>query len=386
MKIYLFSHDGSRNHGCEAIVRSTVKMLPNQKIHLVSSRPMEDREYVLQSICAIENKATPNKLSISFLSAYLKLKLLHNPTPMDDYVLIKALMSVIQNADVAMAIGGDVYCYGGERTQASRHSIAKRRAKKTVYWGCSIEPALLERPEIAADIARFDLITARESISYEALKKVNPNTILVADPAFQLNKVELPLPEGFVVGNTVGINVSPLAMKSGNLVYENYSKLIAHIIQTTDMQIMLTPHVVWKGNNDLDVLTKLYDEYCDTGRVILLGDHNCEELKGFISRCRFFVGARTHATIAAYSTCVPTLVSGYSVKARGIARDIFGTEENYVIPVQGMQSEDDLAQAFDWLVENEDSIRGHLEAFMPEYCQRSLVAAEAVCALFEDKT
>ena len=61
--------------------------------------------------------------------------------------------------------------------------------------------------------------------------------------------------------------------------------------------------------------------YKSTGRVMLVQDCNCEELKGYISRCRFFIGARTHATIAAYSSQVPTLVVGYSVKAKGIAKD-----------------------------------------------------------------
>lgn len=55
-----------------------------------------------------------------------------------------------------------------------------------------------------------------------------------------------------------------------------------------------------------------------------------------------FIGARTHATIAAYSSLVPTLVVGYSVKARGIARDLFGTEKNYVLPVQLLRKEEDL--------------------------------------------
>ena len=81
------------------------------------------------------------------------------------------------------------------------------------------------------------------------------------------------------------------------------------------------------GNNDLEVLAQLYDEFKDNDRIMLIGDHNCMELKGYIARCRFFVGARTHATIAAYSSCVPTLVLGYSVKSRGIARDLFGNEE-----------------------------------------------------------
>lgn len=80
--------------------------------------------------------------------------------------------------------------------------------------------------------------------------------------------------------------------------------------------------------------------------MLEIADATCEELKGFISRCRLFVGARTHATIAAYSTCVPTLVAGYSVKARGIAKDLFGSEENYVLPVQSLKNKDDLVKGF----------------------------------------
>ncbi len=53
---------------------------------------------------------------------------------------------------------------------------------------------------------------------------------------------------------------------------------------------------------------------------------------------------RTHATIAAYSTGVPTLVVGYSVKARGIARDLFGTEDGYVLPVQQLKESDELTK------------------------------------------
>ena len=55
-----------------------------------------------------------------------------------------------------------------------------------------------------------------------------------------------------------------------------------------------------------------------------------------------FIGARTHSTIAAYSSGVPTLVVGYSVKAKGIAKDLFGTEENYVLPVQALKEENNL--------------------------------------------
>lgn len=154
---------------------------------------------------------------------------------------------------------------------------------------------------------------------------------------------------------------------------ENYFCLIRYIIEQTDMQVALIPHVVWSHNDDRKPLLALYEQFQDTGRVIMVDAEaklNAEELKYIISKCRFLVAARTHASIAAYSTQVPTLVVGYSVKARGIARDIFGTEDNYVLPVQAMTQPEELTNAFQWLMEHENVIREHYQLFMPEYISR----------------
>ena len=75
---------------------------------------------------------------------------------------------------------------------------------------------------------------------------------------------------------------------------------------------------------------------------------------------------------------VPTLAVGYSVKARGIARDIFGSEENMVIPVQSLEHENDLINAFKYIQENEESIRKHLQNFMPSYIGKAWQAGEEV--------
>lgn len=85
------------------------------------------------------------------------------------------------------------------------------------------------------------------------------------------------------------------------------------------------------------------------------------QLKDCIARCSFFIGARTHATIAAYSSCVPTLAVGYSVKAKGIATDLFGTEKNYVLPVQEIHSETDLAKTSRYLFDHGPIISEHLK-------------------------
>ena len=205
--------------------------------------------------------------------------------------------------------------------------------------------------------------------------------------AVQLMAKELPLPEGFALGNTVGINVSPMIQdneKKSGVTMENYKELISFIIQNTDMQIALIPHVVWERNDDRGPVHELYRAFADTGRVAEIGDGGCEELKGFIGRCRFFVGARTHATIAAYSMGVPTLVVGYSVKARGIARDLFGTEENYVLPVQSLEKKDDLTKGFRWLLSHEKEVREKLGEVMPGYKKRALETGKEVDRLWDE--
>ena len=143
----------------------------------------------------------------------------------------------------------------------------------------------------------------------------------------------------------------------------------------------MIPHVVWDNNDDREVLKQLYEEFKDTGRLVLVDDFNCMQLKGYIARCRMFIGARTHATIAAYSSCVPTLVLGYSVKSRGIAKDLFGTDKNYVISVQGMKDTNLLSEGFLWLLENEKSIKSHLHSMMPDYVNRVYNAGTLVKAL-----
>ena len=55
--------------------------------------------------------------------------------------------------------------------------------------------------------------------------------------------------------------------------------------------------------------------------------YNAPETKWIISKMKFFAGARTHSTIAALSSYVPTLSFAYSIKAKGINKDIFGHED-----------------------------------------------------------
>ncbi len=379
--INLYLHPGSDNHGCEAIVRSTVDIL-NQECCLYSFNADVDARYGVDKICKLKDDIhIPYKRnSLEWFLSSLQIKLTGK---LDLAVKFqrKQLLSEIKSSDVCLSIGGDNYCYPGTEILAAVNRNIKKKGAKTVLWGCSVEPSLLEQPDFAEDIRSFDLITARESISFEALSKVNPNTIQVADPAFTLKTDFLPLPEKWVEGNMVGINASPLILDSGkdaNTVYAAYKMLIQYILDNTDCSVVLVPHVVVETNNDMKPLTRLYNDFIDTDRVILLGDYNCNQLKGFIARCRFFIGARTHSTIAAYSSGVPTLVLGYSVKSRGIAKDLFGTYENYVLPVQSLNDPRELTKHFIWIMEHEEEIKEHLNNILPEYVSKAYVGKSAL--------
>ncbi len=387
-KIILYGHDGSANHGCEALVRTTAELLKNKsnEVMLISYRPEEDIRYGIDKLCQVKKRGDQaNKLhkDIDFFRAYYQLKVKHDYGPMDD--LAEAQATGGEPGDIAVAIGGDSYCYGRwSDPLIHQFKIWKQLRMKTVLWGCSIEPELLEAPNMLAHFQAFDLITARESISYEALKRINPNTILVADSAFLLDEVRLPMPAGFEDKETVGINVSPLVEEREarpGIVRRSFEYLIESILKDTHYHVLLIPHVVWNSSDDRTVLRELLAKYQHSGRIAMVEDHNCRELKGYISRCRFFIGARTHATIAAYSTGVPTLVLGYSTKSRGIAKDLFGTYENYVLPTQELRDEMELTEKWNWLRDHEEACRSQLQRTLPDYIQRVYQGKRAVAKL-----
>lgn len=361
--IFLYGHNGSGNHGCEAIVRGTHEILFNLyssvDITLATGSIQEDNKYGLNNIVnLIDEKNSTPKFSLPYIRAYLSLKLFKNDIYSEELRYRKTFNHVSEEA-IAFSIGGDNYCYPGYQRFMMIHNMLKRRSIKTVLWGCSVEPSKIDE-EMQRDLCKYDLIVARESITYETLKQIGANVFLFPDPAFQLKEIRKKLPENFLENNTVGINISPMIINNETqkgMTFENYKKLMQHIIDNTSMNIVLVPHVIWEDNNDDRVpLKELYNLFKSSNRVCLLNDMSCEELKGYISRCKFFIGARTHSTIAAYSTGVPTLVVGYSVKAKGIAKDIFGTYDNYVIPVQNLDNDNMLVEGFKFLVKNESKI------------------------------
>ena len=375
MKFYM--HAGSLNHGCEAIVRSTALMTDDHVI-LYSEHPEEDRSVGLNEICDVQVQGgSRSKKNPVFVLMKAVEVLLRKSAPKHWY----AYHNVVDGAkpgDLFVSIGGDNYCYGANPYLMYLNKALNKRGARTGLWGCSIEPETLKDPKLVEDMKRYSFISARETITYDALKTAGLTNIhLYPDPAFTLPTEECPLPDCVREGKAVGINLSPLVQKldsTGSLVLDNYVTLVRYILDNTDLSVVLIPHVCKPGNDDRASMRTLMEKFPGEKRIVMVnetGTMNCMKLKYIISHCRMMITARTHASIAAYSTCVPTLVVGYSVKARGIAKDLFGTDAHFVADIHHLKSADELTDCFRWIAEREQDTRKLLAEKMPDYIDRA---------------
>lgn len=372
MRIALYGNGSSGNHGCEAIVRGTYTLI-KEPLTILSEEMDEDIIYGLAKFCNVLDAKNGKISKARLIRAYMKLKLKNNYTDMDGLPYVDSIKKIKGKVDFALSAGGDNYCYENQAFYAFLNKEYQKKGIKTVLWGCSIEPEVIKKKKVLEDLKSYNLIVARESITYQSLKEIGANVILNPDPAFYMKSEKCILDKRFENGDVIGVNISPMIIsneKCNGSAYENYRKMIEYILNHTSMYIALIPHVVWKQNDDRTILQKIYKEFNYNERIILVNDHTAPQLKYIISKCRIFVGARTHSTIAAYSTEVPTLVVGYSVKARGIAKDIFGTDQNYVLPVQELRNGEELTNAFQWIQEREIHIRKHLKETIPNYVEQ----------------
>lgn len=389
MKLVIYGNGSAGNHGCEAIVRGTTALLGKNNGFIVhSAKPNDDILYGLNEIAEIRPATAEVKKNVRFLTAFAKMKMLKKYTDMDGLRYVSGIKRAAIETRLALSVGGDNYCYPGTEIYGWLNKEYRKNGFKTVLWGCSVEPDIVAKNNVSKDLASYDLIVVRESLSFEAIKKVQKNVVLAPDPAFFMEAKKCEIDEHIKAGNVIGINVSPHILKCETdfgIAYENYKKLVSYILKNTDSYIALIPHVVWASNDDRKVLQKLYDDFDHNERLVLVEDHTAPELKYIISKCRMFIGARTHATIAAYSSCVPTLVVGYSVKARGIARDLFGSEENYVIPVQQLKEPEQLTTAFRWMWDKQNEIRQYLCEKMPQYIKQADGISDLIERLASDE-
>ncbi len=372
-ELFLCGHTGSDNRGCEAIVRSTVGVFSKAGLKgkpvLATFAPLQDTASNLDK--EAELLAYSNYSCKAQRVFYAGIRKVFKSNRAGQNVVQRKLWQRMSCSDLCLNIGGDTYCYSKPTVSMALNKHNFKNNIPSILWGCTVEAERLS-PDIIEDLKRYSLIVARESLTVKSLENsgIDKDKILCCcDPAFTLKATPTKLPKGFAEGNTVGINISKLVL-SKNL-KEALDVLVKRILEETDMNICFIPHVYneKEGTGDLATHRKLLSGYMEYGERVsaLSEDLSCTELKYIISKCRFFVGARTHSVIAAYSSYVPTLALGYSMKSAGIATDVFTKADGYVLHYNEVRSEHDLYNAFMNILRNEENIREHYCRVMPQY-------------------
>ena len=381
-KILIIVCSGTTNRGTEALVRGTISLLEkaignNFEITLASSMPEIDKNqklpYVKTNIFRI-TPATQNPFFRLIRKVGRKLNIID---PYDFSSVIKSA----EDADLVLEVGADNYDVA-YNLYPSLHLLNKKLKKNTrgklFLYDCSLNKESVNN-QFLNQLNLFDVVSVREIQTFENIINVYPNASIefLPDPAFIMKPSEISLPDFWIEGKMIGVNLSTLIVGSKygsglkDKVLQSYKYMIDNILSKTDMSVVLIPHVMRRA--DLAILEEIKDMYKVNPKVCLISNeaYTAPELKYIISNCRFFVGARTHATIAAYSSCVPTLVLGYSTKSIGIARDLLGTDKGYVIPVQELVCKEMLWDSLFNIIKNESAELKHLKEVMPMYQERT---------------
>ncbi|MHC1682803.1 MAG: polysaccharide pyruvyl transferase family protein [Clostridiaceae bacterium] len=384
-KFLIYGNGSFDNRGCEAITRGTSNILKQSglnEITFASFQPDIDKktlEQLKDNIIHIKRgRESMDNILFELLNRGILTKFAYK-IPCTDMIEIAK-----KNYDFALCSGGDNYCYPGSQGKYYRlnRSFSKSNTK-LIFWGCSLEDDLID-DLMLKDLKNFHKIIARESLTYKVLERKGLNNIsLHSDPAFAMESDLSFVPKYIEHDNYLGINISPLTFSYNNTpdkMKKYVFNLIKYILKNTDLDILLIPHVM--GINNDQGINKEIEMHFNTKRVINIKDNlTAPQIKGIISKCKFFIGARTHATIAAYSSYVPTLTLGYSVKAKGIATDLFGTNEDNVIPVQTINNEKQLINNFLTFLEQSDYLKNKLIKTIPDYIKNAYSAYNSLVNL-----
>lgn len=248
---------------------------------------------------------------------------------------------IFENADFILDIGqGDSFAdiYGEHRFRIiDRIHVMARKYKKTY---CILPQTIgpFKDTMIAhlahESIANASCCMARDKQSYDYVKKNISEQQKIAeyiDIAFFMPYEKIEQESGYT---HVGLNISSLLWHGG---YSrdnqfglkcDYKKLVKEIINyflsLKKTKVHLIPHVV-EGErgieNDYEVSYEIWREYNNANLVLAPFALGPIEIKSYIAGMDFFMGARMHATIGAFSSGVPVVPMAYSRKFNGLFVD-----------------------------------------------------------------
>ena len=377
-KYYFPLHLDGGNRGCEGIAKGTSVILDvnrTQLIGLCTNTSLDQRlgidKYVsLYPSYGLSFLDRIKRRIFSFLNHDIDKRILY-----DYHLQYDSFLDCIKGNDMMLSTGGDMLCYVNNQVNYTNNKLHERGVK-TILWGCSMGPENLT-PEKENTLRNFSLVYARESLSFRFFKELGlKNVVCYPDPAFVLKSESVTLPDIFDHGYVIGVNLSNYTVGDYNLNTEFGQEvriLLDYIFKQTSYQVLLIPHVLWADQDDRIIARNVAEEYSTfSDRLSILDSEklNYQQIRFVISKCHAFIGGRTHAVISAYSTAVPTIALGYSIKSKGIAKDLDLSDE-YVVDSKNIKKKGVLLGAFMSLDNDYMKIKEHLHSFIPQYIART---------------
>ena len=161
MSYFLCGQTGNVNRGCEAIIRSTVKVLSQNSgdIFVATYSPESDREMVRDlGINMISYDTYPTSVHRIVCGGFRKI---FKGSDLGMSYKRRTLESLLQSGDICLNIGGDTYCYGRPELSISFNKYTSKNNIDNYFWCCSVEKGAITK-EVKKDLNRYKKIFARE--------------------------------------------------------------------------------------------------------------------------------------------------------------------------------------------------------------------------------
>lgn len=253
----------------------------------------------------------------------------------------KTSCRIFKEADFILDIGqGDSFAdiYGKERFDSINliHREAMKLHKPYCLLPQTVGPFKDDaiRAEAVKAISNADIVMTRDKQSYDYTKQIAPqqkNLKEYIDVAFFLPYTRQHFDKDFI---HVGLNISALLWHGGYTqnnqfgLKDDYQKtvreIISYFLSMPNVKLHLIPHVVGSERhieNDYAVSFDLQKEFNNPNLILSPLFLSPVDAKDYISGMDFFMGARMHSTIAAFSSGVPVVPMAYSRKFNGLFID-----------------------------------------------------------------
>lgn len=376
----------SGNKGAAAMLQSSIRQLHDRygeqlNINLMSVYPSEDRKQMPYDFIKIV-PAQPEKLLFAAFPMAVLHWLFRWCPPVRKLLEKNKILKAYKGTDLVIDEAGISFV-------DSRGFVMN-----TYAFVCAAVPLLMGVPVVKYSQAlgtfhnpynkflakwilpKLKLICARGQGTYDNLKGIGitDNVKLCADGAFTMADSDSCMErvakrceqDEFYSGKIVGLSISSVVQKKCKKLGIDYPQIMAGFISYLNQKgygVLMIANAARinsekSRNNDLIIGDEIYKAVLEKENVRWYHEEmDAEEIREYISRCRFLVASRFHAMIGALEKQVPVLLIGWSHKYQEVL-DMFELGQ-YAADFSGLNI-DNLKKSFEAFEKDEEQIREKL--------------------------